>query len=75
MDKIAKSMVGLMCKSDENDFALFDVNGEGQRCIESSQIQILTCVNKALYSVTQRILEKWIENEHFNFEVEAEDCK
>lgn len=64
-----------MCANGDNDFALFDANVEGQRCFESSQVEIMTCINKAIYSVTQRILEKWIENEHFQFEVEAEDCQ
>lgn len=64
-----------MCTNAEFDFELFGVNGEGQRCFESSQVEIMTCTNKALYSVTQRILEKWIENEHFQFEVEDADCE
>lgn len=68
-------MVHLICANDENDFALLDVYGEGQRCFVSSQVEIMTCVNEAIYSVTQRILEKWIENEHFKREVEVEDCK
>lgn len=75
MHKIVKNMVHLMCANGDNDFALFDANVAGQRCFESSQVEIMTCINKAIYSVTQRILEKWIENEHFQFEVEAEDCQ
>lgn len=70
-----QNMLELICSNDENDFALFDVNGEGQECFESSQIEIMTCVNKAIYLFAKRIIEKLIENEHFKFELEAEDCK
>lgn len=75
MDRIVKNMVDLICVNKEDDFALFDVNGEGHQCLGSSQVQIKTCANKAVFSVTERIIEKWIENEHFQFTTEAEDCK
>lgn len=68
-------MVGLICTNDENVFALFDVNGEGQKCFESSQVEIMTCANKAVYSTAKRFLEKSIENEQFELEMEPEDCK
>lgn len=68
-------MLDLICSNDENDFAIFNVKGEGEHCLSSNRVKIMTCANKALYSVTQRIIEKWIENEHFMFEMEAADCK
>lgn len=75
MDKIVKNLVGLICSNDGNDFALLDVDGEAQQCLQSSQVEVMTCANKAVHSVAQRILEKWIEYEHFKFETESEDCK
>lgn len=75
MDRIVKNMLSLVCVNDENDFALFDANGEGQRCVDSKQIEMKTCANKAIFLVAKRIIEKWIENEHFKFEMEPEDCK
>lgn len=75
VNRIAKNMVDLVCSNDEDDFALFDSNGEGQRCVVSNQVEMKTCANKAVYSVAKRIIEKWIENEHFEFEMEPEDCK
>lgn len=74
-DKVFKNMINLVCSNDENDFALFGVNGEGQKCVELNYIEMKACANKATYSIVKRLLEKWIENEHFKFEMEPEDCK
>lgn len=75
IDQINKNMLNMICANDENDYAIFAVRGEGEHCLTSNRVKIMTCANKALLSVTQRLLEKWIENEHFNSEMETDDCK
>lgn len=67
-------MLELICTYDENDFAFYDVDGEGGQCIESKKVEIRTCANKAIYLAAKRVLEKWIESEHFKFGTEADDC-
>lgn len=74
-DRISRNLLELICAQDENDFALFNADSELQKCAESNQFKIRTCVNKSIYSVAKRLLEKLIESEHFAFEMEAEDCK
>ena len=69
-------MLDLICATDKNNnFALFDVRGEGERCLTSNRVKIMTCANKALYSLAKRIVEKIIENEHFEFEMDDADCQ
>lgn len=69
------NMLNMICANDKNDFGIFDVKGEGEHCLTSNRVRIVTCANKAVYSVAKRIVEKLIENEHFEFEMDAEDCK
>lgn len=72
-DKILENLVNMICTNVENDSSI--IGASGQQCLVSSQVEIMTCANKSIYSVVKRLLEKWIENEHFAFEMEAEDCK
>lgn len=66
----------LICSYDENDFAFYDHDGEAENCIRPKLFgQFRTCANKAVYLADKRISEKLIENEHFKFEMEPEDCK
>lgn len=73
-ERTLKNMLDLICAYDGNDFAFYDVNGEGGQCIESKKVEIRTCANKAIYLAAKRVLEKWIESEHFKFGTEADDC-
>lgn len=75
IDRINKNMLDMICANDANDYAIFAVRGEGEHCLTSNRVKIMTCANKALHAVTQRMLEKWIENEHFTFDMETDDCK
>lgn len=75
VDRINKNLLNLVCSNDEDNFAIFSVEGDGLKCVQSSFAEIKTCANKAVFSVTERLLEKWIENEHFNCGMETEDCQ
>lgn len=68
-------MLELICTNDDNDFSIFNANGEGERCLVSNRVKIMTCTNKAFYSVIKRIVEKLIENEHIEFGMDAADCR
>lgn len=72
VQRIERNLMELICAQEENDFAILD---GGQQCIASSLVEIKTCANKAIYLVAKRLLEKWIENEHFELKMVAEDCK
>lgn len=75
VDNINKNLLNLVCANEEDNFALFDAEGDGLKCVQQSLEEIKTCSNKAAYAVTERFLQKWIENEHYNFDMEPEDCK
>lgn len=70
---IMNNMLDIICKKEKNDFAIFD--GEGKRCLNSNQLRLKTCSKKSVHSVAKRIIEKFIENEHFTFEMDTDDCK
>lgn len=76
-ESILKRMMDLICSYDEDDFAFYDLDGELEQCVKTSRVdrEISTCAHKAVYFVAKRILEKWILNEHFRFEIDAQDCK
>lgn len=74
-DRLVKNMLDLVCAEEGDNFAVFEPEGEGMKCVQQSITEIKTCANKAVYAVTERFLVKWIENEHFSFAMEAEDCK
>lgn len=63
----------LICANEKNDFIVFDE--KNLQCISSGQVALKTCANKSLYLLIKRLVEKWIESEHFKFEMEPEDCK
>lgn len=65
-------MDDVICANAENDFSILD---DGPECIGLNADKLATCANKALYSILKRSLEKWIENEHFELKMDAEDCK
>lgn len=74
-DQINKNYMDLICANEADNFALFEPEGEGMKCIEQNMMEIKTCANKAVYAVSERLLQKWIENEHFSFTMEPEDCQ
>lgn len=71
--RITNNLLDLICANDKDDFKILD--GEGERCLTSNRVKIMTCGNKALYAVLKRTAEKWIENEHFSVELDVDDCK
>lgn len=74
VDRINKNLLDLVCSNEEDNFALFDAEGEGEKCVKQSEMEIKTCTNKAIYAVTERFLHKFIENEHFDYTFGPEDC-
>lgn len=65
-------MMDVICANNESDFSILD---DGPDCISTNRVKIMTCVNKVFYSIVKRFVVKWIENEHFELEMDAEDCK
>lgn len=67
-------MVDVICANEKNDFAISD---DVDQCIESDvdNGKSKACGTRAKYSLTKRIMEKLIENEHFELDTDAEDCK
>jgi hypothetical protein len=72
-ERIFNKTVDLICLNDGDDFALSIQ--KFPQCFESSESEVKTCSMKAGYAILKRILEKLIENEHFEFKMDAEDCK
>lgn len=66
------NMMDMVCANDNTDFSILE---DAEQCIATNRVKIMTCANKAFYSLLKRIMEKWIENEHFDFEMDTEDCK
>jgi len=75
LDRMNKNLLNAFCAHEADDFALFELEGEGMKCVHQSMTELRTCSNKALYAFTERFLAKWIENEHFDYRFDAEDCK
>lgn len=74
VDRFNKNFMNLFCAYEEDNFALFEMEGEGMKCVQQSMNEIKTCANKAVFAVTERFLAKWIESEHFSYAMEPEDC-
>lgn len=66
------NMMDVVCANEKDDFSILD---DGEQCLATNRAKIMTCANKALYSLVKRLMDKWIENEHFELETDAEDCK
>lgn len=68
-------MLEWICANDKNVSAV--LNGEllGEQCLIQNIDKVMTCRNKAVYAVANRIVEKWIENDHIETKMDAEDCK
>lgn len=75
LHRLMSNLLDLICSNEKDDFAVFEFKGEGEQCLASNRVKIMTCVNRAAYSLAKRVVEKLIENERFEFEMEAEDCK
>lgn len=74
-DKLIRIMLNMMdvvCANDKNDFAILD---DGDQCPASTEAEMGHCYEKAKYSLAKRLMEKWIENEQFEYDMNAEDCK
>ncbi|KAJ6645293.1 hypothetical protein Bhyg_00497 [Pseudolycoriella hygida] len=70
-----KNIVDSMCVNEGSDLdSITSRKGAGRKCVETNMKEIKTCTNKALYAASKRLLLKFVENEHFEFKIDQEDC-
>lgn len=77
-DNSFRTIVGkisdLICEDDGSGLVSLLV-GQGYQCIGENIEELLTCSFESLYAIVKGFVVKLIENETFEFKMDAEDCK
>ncbi|KAG4079348.1 hypothetical protein HA402_008040 [Bradysia odoriphaga] len=72
---VLKALLHSICSNGGIDVvSLVSPDGEGRKCIKTNINEVKTCNNKAEYIISNRILTRFIENEHFEFKMYKDDC-
>lgn len=72
--RVITKMTDLLCANDGNDLIAMTM-GPGRKCILDNLNELKTCSYKTLYAIVKGFVVKLIENETFEFKMDAEDCQ
>lgn len=72
---IIYGLLDVVCANDGDDFISMVTGQETQQCVMENLIELKTCQYKELYTIAKRFIAKLIENETFEFRMDADDCK
>jgi len=73
--RIVLSLLDLFCANDGNDLISLIFGLEGRQCLMENIDAVRICQYKEVYAIVKGFLVKLIENETFEFKMDAEDCK
>lgn len=73
--RIVHGSLNLFCANDGNDLISLIVGKSARQCRYDNSIEVGTCLNKNLYAIVKGFVVKLIENETFDFRMNADDCK
>lgn len=73
--RIVHGSLNLFCTNDGNDLISLIFGQSARQCMMENLNEIKTCSNKELYAVVKAFVVRLIENETFEFKMNADDCK